>query len=232
MPSPTLIYATGVGLCPEAFGPVADRVGGEHRFWTRPGYDGRPAPTSFVDQVDDLAVLVVSVAPAWVIGLSGGATLALALGADPPDGLLGIATHEPLVGPLEPVLHARVCAGADTVAVDPTAVDSFVLGLYGPDSWSLLPVERDDWRRRHAPTIAAELPMFASFAPRSTDLTPSVPHLTTVGARSGPERHRVAALLAAAGATSVVLDGAGHLALADAPDRYADTIADFVGRHT
>lgn len=231
MTPPTSIYATGVGLSPNAFGSVADRVGGAHRLWVRPGYEGRPAPGGLADQIDDLARLIDEVGSAWVIGLSGGATLALALGIDPPPGLIGIVTHEPLVGPLVPDLDARVRAGAASIAeVGVDAVEPFLFGLYGHDSWCRLPPEFDEWRQRHHAAAAAEIPSFADFAPDLSDLQAmTIPHCTTVGARSGPERHRVAALLAEAGATAVTIPECGHLALVDAPETFATAIAEFVG---
>lgn len=231
MTPPTLIYATGVGLSPNAFGSVADQVGGSHRLWVRPGYEGRPAPNGLADQVDDLARLVDEVGPAWVVGLSGGATLALALGLAPPPGLVGIVTHEPLVGPLVPELDARVRAGAVSVqqgGVD--AIDAFLLGLYGADSWARLPVEFEEWRRRHRDVAAAEISAFAGFAPDRSDLeTMTISHCTTVGARSGPERQQVAALLADTGAEAVTIPDCGHLALVDAPEALAATIIDCIG---
>ena len=51
-----------------------------------------------------------------------------------------------------------------------------------------------------------------------------VPQVTTVGDRSGPERHRVAALLAGLGAAAVTLPGCGHLAPVDAPTALAAAI--------
>ena len=44
-----------------------------------------------------------------------------------------------------------------------------------------------------------------------------VPHLTTIGARSGAPRHRIATLLGSVGASTSILEGAGHLVHVDNP---------------
>jgi len=56
----------------------------------------------------------------------------------------------------------------------------------------------------------------------------NVPHLTTAGATSLPERHRVRTLLWAWGATTETIGGSGHFVLADQPTAFADAIGQFI----
>ncbi len=233
----TAVVVHGVGLWPGSFSAVTERVaaetGCEVVTWTRPPYDG--GETAFGAQLRALAAVVVEHRPAVVAGVSGGATLALALGIESAAGRLGpdvagalrgIVTHEPLIGALEPVLGRRVADAATELAADPTASSaaSFCRGLYGP-RWSDLGADADAWFARHADVVPADVAAFSSFQPAEGDLAEvAVPHRTSVGARSGPERHRVAATLAAAGATSVVVPDCGHLIHLDAPDLFVRLI--------
>ncbi len=229
----TTILVHGVGLWPGTFSSLADRLDGPTVTWTRPGY-GSAAPSAglavarFEDQIGALADMVAANAPARVVGVSGGATLALALAisVDAPDGLGSIVTHEPLIGRLEPALDQRVRTAGQQLAAapSPAAADQFLAGLYGP-AWLDLPPEAHEWARAHAHIVCAEVNEFASFQPDTNALsTITVDHLTTVGAESAPDRHRVAALLAGHGARAETIDGSGHLASVDNPDGLAALI--------
>jgi pimeloyl-ACP methyl ester carboxylesterase len=197
----------------------------------RPGYDGLDAPADFAGRVDALAAALGSERPTVVVGVSGGATLALALGMREVPGLVGIVTHEPLIGPLEPVLHQRVADAGRSLAERPGQVEAldFCRALYGADTWRALPAEAHRWAEQHHARICSEVAVFASFAPTGDELASvRVPHLTTLGASSPPERVRVARLLEAAGAHGATIDGAGHLAHVEAPEAFAAAVGDFV----
>lgn len=145
-------------------------------------------------------------------------------------GIEGIVTREPLVGPLVPALHARVAAAGAALAVDPdpARVDAFLAGLYG-DRRASLPEAAARWVVDHRVTISREVGQFAAFAPSRAELVGIVvPHLTTVGRRSGPDRHRVAALLATGGARVAVIEEAGHLVVADDPGGFAGAVDGFL----
>lgn len=237
-PAPTLHLVHGVGMWPGVFGAVAAAVSGPVRVATRPGYRGGGSTAGGVAGAGggltrQVAALSVRLRrePGIVVGVSGGATIALALAMTAPGGLRGVVTHEPLVGPLEPTLHRRIVEGAAALAATPgpDEVEAFLAGLYGRDTWSALPHEARRWARRHAGVVAQEVGAFAAFAPSPADLAAiAVPHLTTVGSRSGPERHRVADLLVGlGGADRRVVDGAGHLVVAERPGDYAVLVARF-----
>lgn len=226
-PDVATVYIHGVGMWPPSFAPVAARVPGAHLLWVRPGYDRRPSVAAFDDQVRALRSDLKALAPVRVVGVSGGATLALALAIDGVEGVVAIVTHEPLVGPLEPTLHARVAAAGERLrrAPGPQAADTFVRGLYGRRSWEHLPTDGRRWAGDHHRTICREVSHFSTFAPTVAQLAAvSVPHVTTVGRWSGPERHRVADLLRDNGAAKVQLD-TGHLVHVDDPIAFAGVVA-------
>lgn len=156
----------------------------------------------------------------WVAaGVSGGATLALALALAGAPGLERVVVHEPLVGRHAPSLWAAVQAGRADVH-SPERWFSRLIG--GSAAWDALPSSvRDAAVARHA-DLAAEIEPFVTWDPPT--LTSPVPVHTTVGDRSGPARHEAAAALAAAGATVEVLDDCGHLAQLDNPEAFAEAI--------
>ena len=236
---PTVVLVHGVGLGPETFAALAEDLATGATVVTvrRPGY-GRPrpgpsaapgvgAPTVDLDQqVTDLADLVegLGLAPAVLVGVSGGATLGLLACLARPD-LFGAAIlHEPLVGPLAPALHERLLDRAAALAADPDPVapQRFVAGLVGDATWQRLP---SAWRgdvARVAPVVRAEVPAFCRVAPTVDELVarrgrPPV-LVTTVGGSSGTARRQAAGVLVdRAGARAHTLAGVGHLAQVEAP---------------
>jgi pimeloyl-ACP methyl ester carboxylesterase len=148
---------------------------------------------------------------AIVVGVSGGATLALELAARGVPFLAALA-HEPAVGSLLPGLLAPVVAA---LAAD--GVRGFGRTLYGPS-----------WTPGDAPpdpeAVARDLAMFRAFEPRPA--APGAgPVLVTVGSASPAVRHEAAAALhAACGYPIEELPGAGHGAHLDAVDALVDRI--------
>ena len=234
---PTIVFVHGVGMWPGLFADLRLRLRGRHKVIARPGYDGRPSVSTFDDQVEQLRQVVISNAPAVVIGISGGATLGLALAVDAPTGLVGLLTHEPLVGPLAPQLHDRVEAFGHRLAASPSpdAATEFLASLYGPATWGSLPGRARSWGQRHWRTVCAEVQHFASFAPSKADLEGiAIPHVNTLGLRSPSERSDVAATLVETGAQCRTLHGSGHLALVDSPTLLAEATREVmasVGEH-
>lgn len=165
------------------------------------------------DLARELAWLAPQVEGAWVVGMSGGATLGLALAAGP-TALAGAVLHEPAVGSLAPALLAPMVA-----AFEQGGTAAFARVLYG-DSWSpdLAAGALDD------SITARELDMFRSFEPRP--LSPSSGRVVvTSGALSPEVRHEAArALRAAYGHATDVVPGAGHFAAYDAPAAFAATV--------
>ena len=237
--APSMLLVHGVGVGPSAFAPLERRLiaqGLSVVVVHRPGY-GRAAERAFrgVDaQVADLVTAVERLRAegpvAGLVGVSGGATLAL-LAAVELTVPVPVVAHEPLVGPLAPLLHTRV---ARAVAELDDGAERFVRHLVGEATWAGL----DDADRatvvERPELVAAEARAFAAVTPTAEDLATIGRRLTTtVGARSGPERREAAAVLASlagAGADVVTVDGAGHLAHVDAPDAFAAVITRNLGQ--
>ncbi len=223
---PPVILVHGVSLDPRLFASTAEHLDHRTETWTRPGYDDTPAASSFDEQVERLLEHLSQVGPCIVAGVSGGATLGLAAATARPSEMLGLVTHEPLIGPLAPELDRRITGAAESLASDgsPTAVDAFLERLYGA-SWATRPDESVSWSDRHRSNVPHDVEQFAAFAPTLGDLTSiTAAHTTTVGSISAPERHDVAAALRTTGAIVDVIDASGHLVLIDNPADFANTV--------
>jgi 3-oxoadipate enol-lactonase len=233
-----VILLHGVGLDGRVFSPLVARLVPTRTVVVpiRRGYGPElSAPAaSLAEHVEDLVVIADRLAldRVEVVGVSGGATLALLAGITHPERFHRIIAHEPLIGPRAGHLHQlmaeRAALLARTPADDPDAgVRSFLRDLVGPATWGRLdPALRRDVDRV-APTVRAEVPLFAAFDPndrtlarlRGTDL------LVTVGSRSPLARQRAAGILALVSGGSVrVIPDCDHLACVDAPDQFAATI--------
>lgn len=163
----------------------------------------------------DLEVELAALAPAAegsvVVGVSGGATLGLAL-ACASSHLAGAVLHEPAVGSLAPDLLDHVVAGWAT-----GGVAGFGSALYGP-SWdpSMAPADAD--------AVARDLAMFRRFEP-ATLVEGNGRVLVTVGADSPPVRHAAAAALhERLGVEVGVLQHSGHFVQHDNPAALAAAV--------
>ncbi|MDC7123724.1 alpha/beta hydrolase [Cellulomonas fimi] len=174
-----------------------------------------PERPSTGDLPRELAALG-DVEDAVVVGVSGGATLGLALAAsDVP--VAGAVLHEPAVGSLVPGLLDHVVAGWAA-----GGVTGFGAALYGP-TWdaSLAPDDPD--------AVGRDLAMFRRFEP--SPVAPGQgPVLVTVGADSPPARHAAADALRPYGVEVRVLPGCGHFVHHDAPAVLADVVLDLLAR--
>lgn len=159
----------------------------------------------------ELAALAPLAEGAFVVGVSGGATLTLALAASPV-ALAGGIAHEPAVGSLVPGLLAPMAA-----AFAEGGTPGFATTLYGAR-----------WRPELAPAddgaVARELRMFRSFEPQ-----PARPGqglvLVTVGEASPPPRHAAAeALHTRLGYSTAILDGCRHFLSQEHPELLVDLI--------
>ena len=160
----------------------------------------------------DLAAEVADLAPwaegALVVGVSGGATLGLALAASDVQ-LAGAILHEPAVGSLLPGLLGPVAA-----AFAERGVAGFGRTLYGP-LWSLGMAPGDDG------AVGRDLAMFRAFEPSAPSIGQG-PVLVTVGAQSPPARLRAARALEEAFAVPYsVVDGCAHFVPLEAPQMLA-----------
>lgn len=216
----TVLFVHGVGMHPDLFEPTASRLNCASETWLRPGYENQASVESFDEQVIRLIERLCQLDNCVVVGVSGGATLGLATAISQPDSMVGLITHEPLIGPLEPELNERIVNAADALRRDgPTnAATAFLSRLYGRP-----------WPLHDTRQIADDVAQFASFTPTADELAAiTIDHITTVGANSPPERHRVAHTLATLGADMRYIDQSGHLVLADNPDGFAQVINELI----
>jgi pimeloyl-ACP methyl ester carboxylesterase len=166
----------------------------------------------------ETAALLPSCAGALVAGVSGGATLGLALVAA---GVPSAAVlHEPAVGSLLPGLLDRVRA-----AYAEGGAPAFARALYGPA-----------WTEPEAPAdpgaVARDLAMFTSFEP-AAPAPGAGPVIVTVGERSPQVRHESVARLADKfGFTVEVIGGAGHAVHLTHPAAFAEVITRTAARST
>ena len=159
----------------------------------------------------ELAALSQAARGAVVVGVSGGATLGLAL-ASTSSHLAGAVLHEPAVGSLAPGLLDHVVAGWTT-----GGATGFGRALYGPT-----------WEPSMAPTdpeaVARDLAMFRRFEPRPL-VEGNGRVLVTVGQDSPPVRHTAAAALHERfGMEVAVLPDSGHFVQHDNPAALAAAV--------
>jgi pimeloyl-ACP methyl ester carboxylesterase len=164
------------------------------------------------DLATEVAALTADCRGAVVAGVSGGATLGLALAAAGVP-MTAALLHEPAVGSLLPGLLAPY---RDAYASGGTA--AFAAALYGPA-----------WTPAEAPAdadavVARELAMFAAFEPVAPDPAAG-PVVVTVGECSPPVRHESVRRLAERFALPQwTIPGARHAAHLDHPEALAAAI--------
>lgn len=163
------------------------------------------------DLAEETAALRPACAGAVVAGVSGGATLGLALVAA---GVPAAAVlHEPAVGSLLPGLLDRVRA-----AYAAGGVPAFARALYG-SAWTAAEAPADP------AAVSRDLAMFTAFEP-AAPAEGMGPVVITVGERSPEIRHESAARLAAAfGFRVEVVPDAGHAVHLTHPDAFAAVIS-------
>jgi pimeloyl-ACP methyl ester carboxylesterase len=217
---------------PWSFTALAEALAPDHHVVVahRRGYGASATfgPALSLDgQVADL--LELAGGPAAYVGVSGGATLVVALASAHPEAVVAAVVHEPVVGALTAVLHGELLAAATRLAARPgtQAAVEFVEALVGPETWASLDVSaRADVAAREA-VVRAEVGQFLGFSPTPDDLRPleRVRLISTVGERSRSSRHRAATVVAAyAGNSPRVLPAVGHLAQIDRPGALADAL--------
>jgi pimeloyl-ACP methyl ester carboxylesterase len=200
---------------------------------------------SFAEDADDLARIIeqLGLAPAHVVGNSGGAAIALRLAGKRPELFRSLVVHEPpLIGWLagrpefEAMLggfHARVGAVVEILRADQmeAAAQRFVETVaFGPGAWSTLPQPIRDTFIRNAPTFLDE-----SNDPEGLTLDLSSlaafdrPSLVTTGTESPPFFKPITGAVAEAFPSSIfhTFAGAGHVPHLSHPALYVDTVGQF-----
>lgn len=166
----------------------------------------------------ELEWLARAVGDAWLVGLSGGATLGLALGVAG-GGFAGAVLHEPAVGSLVPGLLAPM-----RTAFAEGGTAAFARTLYGR-SWSADLDGAGPWL--DDAVTAAELAMFATFEP-GAPAPGTGPVVVSVGERSPSLRQAAADALEGRGYAVRAVPGASHFAPHDAPGAFATVLLDVV----
>jgi pimeloyl-ACP methyl ester carboxylesterase len=165
----------------------------------------RPSSGDLTTELDFLAPLCEG---AVVGGISGGATLGLALAAR------GVAfraavLHEPAAGSLVPGLLDQVAA-----AYAAGGLNGFARTLYGP-LWSPADAPED------AEAVGRDLAMFRGYEP-AAPANDAGPVLLTVGGDSPALRQQVQTTLTAKlGVQGRTIPGVGHAVHLEAPERFA-----------
>jgi pimeloyl-ACP methyl ester carboxylesterase len=208
-----------------------------------------PGQGSVREDVADLAALLehFGLAPAWVVGNSFGASIALRLAGERPDLFRGLIAHEPplfalLAGDpaVAPMLDQvgrgistvveRIAAGDHAGAAE-QFVDTVALG---PGAWATLPPEARATNVENAPTFLDEVrdPEQLRYDLDWIRGFPA-PVLLTKGDQSPPTFAPVIDILAGANPRTEVwtIEGAGHVPHATHPEVYARTILDFLRKH-
>jgi len=238
---PLVVLVHGVGIGAWAFAELASSLAADNRVLVpdRRGYGPSAAgaadvpPSAAVgEQVDDLLALLAAsgVGAATWVGVSGGATLVLALAMTAPWAVRAAVVHEPVFGPLAPDLHAALQAAAARLAGSgpgPAGVLEFMAGLVGEERLAALPASARDAIVRRQEVVRAEVPAFLEFAPTDADLArlADLALVAAVGSTSPPWRRLAAAVLGErAGARVEVVDGARHLPQLEAPAAFEKVI--------
>ena len=223
----------GVGFGPSTFAQVArelrrggaDGEGGAVIMVERRGYGTRaalPPPDRVEDHVGDLlaALDAAGLDRAVVAGCSGGATIALAAALTAPDRVVAAVAHEPAAGSLGPELMALIATSVQTGGM------ALVQALAGPATWSRLTADELAELEACAEIVGEDARAYLAWEPPLDRLAEAAPVVTTVGQRSGPMRHEIAAVLQERiGAEVVVVEDCGHLVQLDAPAAFAAIVS-------
>jgi len=183
-----------------------------------------PPARSVAEHVEDVISVLdgAGAARAVVAGMSGGATVALALALSRPERVVIAVAHEPAVGSLSPELQALVRG-----ALIQGGGTQLLRVLAGADTWGKLPAAIVSALDARPGLVEADAGAFLSFEPLLSARAATPPLVCSVGERSGALRFTVARRLAArTGAPVAVVAGCGHLPQFDAPAAFAKLILD------
>jgi 3-oxoadipate enol-lactonase/3-oxoadipate enol-lactonase/4-carboxymuconolactone decarboxylase len=222
-----IVLVHGVGFGPDTLGELARALAPRAPVIriARRGYGDRAAlaPAATVaEHVDDVLGVLddAGVERAVVAGMSGGATVALALALGCPERVLTAVAHEPAVGSLSHELRALVQG-----ALARGGGSELLRVLAGAETWSALTPPAVSALAAKSALVEADAAAFLAFEPRFSSAPRRPPLVCSVGERSSALRFTVAERLAArTGAPVAVVPGCGHLPQLDAPAAFAELI--------
>jgi pimeloyl-ACP methyl ester carboxylesterase len=210
----------------------------------------RPArPDTFQDDVNDLAGLIegLALAPAHVIGSSGGGAIALGLGLSRPALCRTLVLGEPQVfsvlrddteglRELERGKAAldQVLAYIDHGEYEAGASHFVEINAFSPGGWAALPPGMRQTFLFNAPTFPAEIRGLWSLQVDAEALhSLRVPNLLVTGEQSARYNHRIVAQLAELLPDAQVarFPTAGHIPHVTHPEEYVRVVGEFIAAH-
>ena len=233
------------GATASTWGAAAVQLAGLGRLITydRRGYarsGGAPVHSAAAHTADAAAILgSLGVGRAVVVGTSAGAAIAVDLAVRRPDLVRAVVAHE------FPWRYTRHLPSASQVAAlarigwlglrgrEREAVETLLRSAYayrdGGTAWDAFPEEWREAARENAPAALADFRNSVGVYPSARDLaTVTVPVVCSYGARSPRNMSRLVRALASAipGARTHEIEGGGHAAPFDAPDKFVELIAE------
>jgi len=208
------------------------------------GSEDSQEPGSRRDDEDDLAGLMeaLDLGPAYVVGNSFGASIALGLATRRPELFRALCVHEPPLmslaadDPIAAEVRERVTSVVEQIerSEAEAAARDFVENVaLGPGAWEMMPDEDRAAMVAHADTFAAEQhdPAWADIDLDSLSGI-QFPVLLTQGEESPPFFSKIIARLAEVieGAEVSTLSGAGHVPHMTHPAEYVAAISGFLTR--
>jgi pimeloyl-ACP methyl ester carboxylesterase len=206
-------------------------------------------PGSVREDVADLAALIehLGLKPAWVVGNSFGASIALRLASEHPGLFRGLIAHEPPLfsllandpglAPMLADVQKKIGAVVQRIACGDHAgaTEQFVETVaLGAGTWATVPPDIQRVMIENAPTFLDEANDPEQLAFKLEWISRfSKPALLTLGDQSPPTFAPVVARLAEAlpHAEIVTLPGAGHVPHTTHPDAYVEAIIGFTCKH-
>ena len=224
-----IVLVHGVGFGPDTLAPLARALAAHARVISiaRRGYGERaqvPPATSVAEHVDDILCALDDAGAdrAVIAGMSGGATVALALALSHPERVLTAVAHEPAVGSVAPELQALVRG-----ALLEGGSNRLLRVLAGAETWSKLPSDVSSALDANPGLVEADARAFLAFEPLLPSVCHPLPLVCSVGEHSSALRFTVARRLTARTQAPVaVVSGCNHLPQLDAPEAFAQLILD------
>ena len=233
------------GATASTWGPALDRLTnlGPVIAYDRRGYarTGGPPRCSMETHTRDAVTLLehLGVPPAAIVGTSAGAAIAVNLAVRRPDLVRVVVAHE---FPWQLTRHlptrSQIITGAKMTALvlsgrPVVAADVLLRAAYayrgGGSAWDAFPEEWRQIARDNAKPTLADFRNSIRNCPTGVELAAiNTPVFCTYGARSPTWMVRLVQMLGAsipAGKT-LEIEGAGHAAPFDAPDRFVDVVSD------